>query len=162
MVKTLIELDINGRVHEVAVDARDLLIDVIRKKAGLTGTKKGCGEGDCGACTVLIDGKPELSCIKLAIACQGKKITTIEGLVQEGGTLHPIQQAFVDKGAVQCGFCTPGMVMSAKGLLDRIPHPSEHEIKHEMSGNICRCTGYKKIIEAVQAAADVWSEQGVE
>lgn len=161
MVKTLIELDINGRIYEVAVDARDLLVDVIRKKVGLTGTKKGCGEGDCGACTVLIDGKPELSCIKLAIACQGKKITTIEGLVQEGGKLHPIQQAFVDQGAVQCGFCTPGMVMAAKGLLDRNPHPTQYEIKHEMSGNICRCTGYKKIIEAVEAAAQVWSQEGV-
>lgn len=160
-MKTLIELDINNRVYEVAVDARDLLIDVVRKKVGLTGTKKGCGEGDCGACTVLIDGKPELSCIKLAIACQGKKITTIEGLVQEGGALHPIQQAFVDHGAVQCGFCTPGMVMSAKGLLDRNPHPTQNEIKHELSGNICRCTGYKKIIEAVEAAAEVWSQEGV-
>ena len=160
-MKTLIELDINGRIYEVAVDARDLLIDVVRKKVGLTGTKKGCGEGDCGACTVLIDGKPELSCIKLAISCQGKKITTIEGMVQEGGALHPIQQAFVDHGAVQCGFCTPGMIMSAKGLLDRNPHPTEYDIKHEMSGNICRCTGYKKIIEAVEAAAEVWSKEGV-
>ncbi len=160
-MKTLIELDINGRIYEVAVDARDLLVDVVRKKVGLTGTKKGCGEGDCGACTVLIDGKPELSCIKLAISCQGKKITTIEGMVQEGGALHPIQQAFVDHGAVQCGFCTPGMIMSAKGLLDRNPHPTEYDIKHEMSGNICRCTGYKKIIEAVEAAAEVWSKEGV-
>ncbi len=161
MVKQLIELDINNRVYEVAVDARDLLLDVIRKKVGLTGTKKGCGEGDCGACTVLIDGKPELACIKLAIACQGKKITTIEGLIQEGGALHPIQQAFVDYGAVQCGFCTPGMILSAKGLLDRNPHPTEYDIKHELSGNICRCTGYKKIIEAVEAAAQVWSKEGV-
>ncbi|MDA8212453.1 MAG: (2Fe-2S)-binding protein [Clostridia bacterium] len=160
-MKQLIELDINNRVYEVAVDARDLLLDVIRKKVGLTGTKKGCGEGDCGACTVLIDGKPELACIKLAIACQGKKITTIEGLIQEGGALHPIQQAFVDYGAVQCGFCTPGMILSAKGLLDRNPHPTEYDIKHELSGNICRCTGYKKIIEAVEAAAQVWSKEGV-
>lgn len=160
-MKQLIELDINNRVYEVAVDARDLLVDVIRKKVGLTGTKKGCGEGDCGACTVLIDGKPELACIKLAIACRGKKITTIEGLIQEGGALHPIQQAFVDHGAVQCGFCTPGMILSAKGLLDRNPHPTEYDIKHELSGNICRCTGYKKIIEAVEAAARVWSKEGV-
>ncbi|MHB1405097.1 MAG: (2Fe-2S)-binding protein [Desulfitobacteriaceae bacterium] len=160
-MKTLIELDINNRVYEVAVDARDLLIDVVRKKVGLTGTKKGCGEGDCGACTVLIDGKPELSCIKLAIACQGKKITTIEGLVQEDGALHPIQQSFVDHGAVQCGFCTPGMIMSSKALLDRNPHPTQYDIKHELSGNICRCTGYKKILEAVEAAAEVWSQEGV-
>ena len=160
-MKKLIELDINDRIYEVAVAARDLLIDVIRKKIGLTGTKKGCGEGDCGACTVLIDGKPELSCIKLAIASQGKKITTIEGMVQEGGKLHPIQQAYVDHGAVQCGFCTPGMIMSSKALLDRNPDPTEHDIKHELSGNICRCTGYKRIIEAVEAAALVWSKEGV-
>ncbi|KJR48909.1 Xanthine dehydrogenase iron-sulfur subunit [Desulfosporosinus sp. I2] len=160
-MKTLIELNINDRIYEVAVDARDLLIDVIRKKVGLTGTKKGCGDGDCGACTVLIDGKPELSCIKLAIACQGKKITTIEGLVQEGGVLHPLQQAYVDHGAVQCGFCTPGMIMSSKALLDRNPAPTEQDIKHELSGNICRCTGYKRIIEAVEATAKVWSKEGV-
>lgn len=160
-MKTLIELNINDRIYEVAVDARDLLIDVIRKKVGLTGTKKGCGDGDCGACTVLIDGKPELSCIKLAIACQGKKIMTIEGLVQEGGVLHPLQQAYVDHGAVQCGFCTPGMIMSSKALLDRNPDPTEQDIKHELSGNICRCTGYKRIIEAVEATAKVWSKEGV-
>lgn len=161
MVKQLIELDINNRIYEVAVDARDLLLDVIRKKVGHIGTKKGCGDGDCGACTVLIDGKPELACIKLAIACQGKKITTIEGLAQEGGALHPIQQAFVDHGAVQCGFCTPGMIMSSKALLDRNPNPTKYDIKHELSGNICRCTGYQKIIEAVEAAAKVWSKEGV-
>ena len=161
MVKQLIVLDINGRTYEVAVNAHDLLVDVIRKKVGLFGTKKGCGEGDCGACTVTIDGKPELSCLKLAIACQGKKMTTIEGLVQEGGALHPIQQAFVDHGAVQCGFCTPGMIMSSKALLDRNPNPTQYDIKHELSGNICRCTGYKRIIEAVQAAAEVWSKGGV-
>jgi carbon-monoxide dehydrogenase small subunit len=160
-VKKLIELAINGRVYEIAVNDRDLLLDVIRKKVGLTGTKKGCGEGDCGACTVLIDGKPELACLKLAIACQGKKITTIEGMIQEGGALDPIQQAFADQGAVQCGFCTPGMIMSTKGLLDRNPHPTRLEIKHELSGNMCRCTGYKRIIQAVEAAAAVWSQEGV-
>jgi carbon-monoxide dehydrogenase small subunit len=161
-VKKLIELDINGRIYEVVVDARDLLLDVIRKKVGLIGSKKGCGEGDCGACTVLIDGKAELACLKLAMACQGKRITTIEGMIREGGALHPIQQAFVDQGAVQCGFCTPGMIMSAKGLLDRNPHPTMNEIKHEMSGNICRCTGYKKIVEAVEAAAGILASEGVE
>lgn len=160
-MKQLIELNINDRVYEVAVDARDLLLDVLRKKVGHIGAKKGCGDGDCGACTVLIDGKPELACIKLAIACQGKKITTIEGLAQPGGALHPIQQAFVDHGAVQCGFCTPGMIMSSKALLDRNPNPTQYDIKHELSGNICRCTGYKKIIEAVEAAAKVWSKAGV-
>lgn len=161
-MKKLIELDINGRVYEVAVSDRDLLLDVIRKKVGLTGSKKGCGEGDCGACTVLIDGQAELACIKLAVACQGKKITTIEGMIQPGGALHPIQQAFVDHGAVQCGFCTPGMIMSAKSLLDRIPQPTQFDIKHEMGGNICRCTGYKKIIEAVESAAEVLATKEVE
>ena len=161
-MKKLIELEINGRVYEVAVNPRDLLIDVVRKKVGLTGTKQGCGQGDCGACTVLIDGKAELACLKLAIACQGKKINTVEGMIRDGGALHPIQQAFVDQGAVQCGFCTPGMIMSAKGLLDRNPHPTADEIKHEMSGNICRCTGYKKIIEAVETAAEVIAAEGVQ
>lgn len=162
MKKKLIELEINGRTYEVAVNDRDLLIDVIRKKVGLTGSKKGCGEGDCGACTVLINGNAELACLKLAIACRGKKITTIEGMIQPGGALHPIQQAFVDHGAVQCGFCTPGMIMSAKSLLDRIPQPTMDDIKHEMSGNICRCTGYKRIAEAVEAAAGALANKGVE
>jgi len=160
-VKKMIELDINDRIYEVAVNSKDLLIDVVRKKVGLSGTKQGCGQGDCGACTVLIDGKTELACLKLAIACQGKKIRTIEGMTGEGGALHPIQQAFVDQGAVQCGFCTPGMFMAAKGLLDRNPHPTSDEIKHEMSGNICRCTGYKRIVEAVEKAAVVLAEEGV-
>ncbi|MCL6477452.1 MAG: (2Fe-2S)-binding protein [Peptococcaceae bacterium] len=160
-MKQLIELNINGRIYEVPVDPRDLLVDVIRKKVGLTGTKKGCGQGDCGACTVLIDGKPVLSCITLAIACQGKKITTIEGLVAEDGSLHPIQQSFVDHGAVQCGFCTPGMILTTKALLDRNPRPSKEEIKRGIAGNICRCTGYKKIVEAIGAAAETMSAEGV-
>jgi len=161
LVKQLIELEINGRVYDVAVDARDLLLDVVRKKVGLTGTKKGCGAGDCGACTVLVDGKPYLSCITLAIACNGKKITTVEGLAAPDGSLHPIQQAFVDHGAIQCGFCTPGMIMSAKGLLDRNPKPTELEIKRGIAGNICRCTGYKRIVEAIEAASETMSEEGV-
>ena len=157
----MILLDINNRIYEIPVDPRDLLVDVIRKKVGLTGTKKGCGQGDCGACTVLIDGAPVLSCITLAIACQGKKICTIEGLVDEQGNLHPVQEAFVEHGAVQCGFCTPGMILSAKALLDRIPQPGELEIKRAISGNICRCTGYKKIVEAIGAAAEKISTGGV-
>lgn len=160
-MKQLIELEINGRVYEILVDPRDLLVDVIRKKVGLTGTKKGCGQGDCGACTVLINGEPVLSCITLAITCRGKKITTIEGLAAEDGKLHPVQQSFVDHGAVQCGFCTPGMILSAKALLDRNPKPSEDEIKRGIAGNICRCTGYKKIIEAVSAASETMSAEGV-
>ncbi|RJX29421.1 MAG: (2Fe-2S)-binding protein [Dethiobacter sp.] len=160
-MKQLIELTINNRVYEVPVSPKDLLADVIRDKVGLTGTKKGCGQGDCGACTVLIDGNPVLSCLTLAIACQGRKITTIEGLVAEDGQLHPIQQAYVDHGAVQCGFCTPGMILTSKALLDRNPKPSEEEIKRGISGNICRCTGYKKIVEAIFAAGETISTEGV-
>ncbi len=160
-MKQLIKLDINNQVYEVPVSPKDLLVDIVRKKVGLTGTKKGCGQGDCGACTVLIDGAPVLSCITLAIACQGKKICTIEGLVDEQGNMHPVQDAFVEHGAVQCGFCTPGMILSAKALLDRIPKPGALEIKRAISGNICRCTGYKKIVEAISAAAEKISTGGV-
>lgn len=160
-MKQLITLEINDQVYEVPLNPRDLLSDVIRKKVGLTGTKKGCGQGDCGACTVLVDGKPVLSCLTLAITCQGKKITTIEGLADKTGRLHPIQQAFVDHGAVQCGFCTPGMILSAKALLDRMARPTAEEIKRGIAGNICRCTGYKKIIEAINAAGNIISAEGV-
>jgi aerobic carbon-monoxide dehydrogenase small subunit len=160
-MKQLIELTINNRVYEVPVSPKDLLADIIRDKIGLTGTKKGCGQGDCGACTVLIDGQPVLSCLTLAIACQEKKIDTIEGLVAADGQLHPIQQAYVDHGAVQCGFCTPGMILASKALLDRNPQPSEEEIKRGISGNICRCTGYKKIVEAIFAAGETISSEGV-
>ena len=118
----------------------------------LTGTKKGCGEGDCGACTVLLDGAPALACLTLAISCVGKKIETIEGL-SENGKLHPIQEAFVEKGAIQCGYCTPGMILSAKALLAKNENPTNEEIKYGMAGNFCRCTGYKKIVDAVAEAA---------
>ena len=132
----------------------DILVDVIRKEVGLTGTKKGCGQGDCGACTVLIDGKPQLSCLKLAIACEGKKITTIEGIADpKTGELHPLQKAFLAHGAVQCGFCTPGMIISSKALVDRNPNPTREEIRRELAGNICRCTGYQLIIDAVESYA---------
>lgn len=160
-MKQLIQLDINNTVYDVPVNPRDLLVDVLRKTVGLTGTKKGCGQGDCGACTVLIDGIPVLSCITLAISCQGKKITTIEGLVGESGELHPIQQAFVDYGSIQCGFCTPGMILTTKALLDRNPCPDMEEIKRSIAGNICRCTGYKKIIEAICAVRDSLSKEEV-
>lgn len=160
-MKQLVVLEINGWTYEIPVEPRDLLVDVIRKKVGLNGTKKGCGQGDCGACTVLINGEPVLSCITLAIACQGKKITTIEGLAAADGKLHPIQQSFVDHGAVQCGFCTPGMILTSKALLDKNPKPSEDEIKRGLAGNICRCTGYKKIVEAVSAVSKTMSAEEV-
>jgi carbon-monoxide dehydrogenase small subunit len=151
--KQLIELSINGITYDVVLSPEDLLIDVLRQKLGLTGTKKGCGQGDCGTCTVLIDGRRALACLTLAIACQGKKILTIEGM-EEKGELHPIQQAFIDKGAIQCGYCTPGMVLSAKALLDENPNPTRDEIKLGISGNLCRCTGYEKIVDAVHDAAE--------
>jgi carbon-monoxide dehydrogenase small subunit len=151
-MKTLITLTINGDDHDVAVQPTDFLVDVIRDQVGLTGTKRGCGIGDCGACTVLVDGKPVLSCLTLALSCQGQEIATIEGLARNG-ELHPLQQTFLDAGAVQCGFCTPGMILSAKALLDRIPNPTEDDIKRGLAGNLCRCTGYVKILEAVEQAA---------
>lgn len=151
-MKQLIELNVNGIAYDVIVSPEDLLVDVLRQKLGLTGTKKGCGQGDCGTCTVLIDGRRALSCLTLAIACRGKKILTIEGM-EADGRLHPIQQAFIDKGAIQCGFCTPGMVMAAKALLDENPDPTVEQIKRGLSGNLCRCTGYVKIVDAVQEAA---------
>jgi carbon-monoxide dehydrogenase small subunit len=151
-MKRVIELNINGSAHDVVISPQDLLIDVLRQKLDLTGTKKGCGQGDCGTCTVLIDGRRALACLTLAIACEGRRILTIEGM-EKNGALHPIQQAFIDRGAVQCGYCTPGMVMSAKALLDENPTPTEHEIKLGISGNLCRCTGYVKIVEAVRDAA---------
>ncbi|WZL73865.1 (2Fe-2S)-binding protein [Clostridiaceae bacterium 35-E11] len=159
MKKQLIKLDVNNEIYEVAVTPMDILVDVIRKEIGLTGTKKGCGQGDCGACTVIIDGKTQLGCLKLAIACQGKKITTIEGLADsQTGELHPLQKAFLDHGAVQCGFCTPGMLLSSKALVDQNPNPTKEEIKHALAGNTCRCTGYQLIIEAVDAYAKAVSE----
>lgn len=151
-MKQVIRLHVNGISYEVMISPRDLLVDVLRKQLGFTGTKKGCGHGDCGTCTVLVNEKPILSCLTLAIACQGKEITTIEGLDQDG-VLHPVQQSFVIHGAIQCGFCTPGMVLSAKALLDQNSTPTEEQIRRGLSGNLCRCTGYAKIIEAVEALA---------
>lgn len=155
MKKQLIELDINNEIYALRVAPTDILADVLRKEAGLTGTKKGCGQGDCGACTVIIDDKAVLSCLTLAIACQGKKITTIEGIAdQKTGKLNPIQEAFLNHGAVQCGFCTPGMVLSSYNLLSHNPHPTNAEIRRALSGNLCRCTGYVLILEAVEACAE--------
>lgn len=145
-----IELIVNGEPYQVTVKPADSLLRVIRERLGLMGTKNGCNVGECGACTVLIDGMPVRSCLILAIAAGGKRITTIEGLAR-GEELHPLQKAFVDYGAIQCGFCTPGMVLSAHALLNENPDPSEEEIKEALAGNLCRCTGYTKILEAVKA-----------
>jgi carbon-monoxide dehydrogenase small subunit len=138
----------------VEVDAKDLLLLVLREKLGLTGTKEGCGTGECGACTVLVNGEPVNSCLYLAVRADGKSVLTIEGLAQ-GGQLHPLQQAFIDNAAVQCGFCAPGMLLSAKALLDRNPRPTEREIREGIAGNICRCTGYVKVVKAIQQASTV-------
>ena len=151
-MKQLVELHINGQRCDVIVSPRDLLVDVLRKKAALIGPKKGCGEGQCGACTVLMDGQPVVSCLTLAIGCHGKKIITVEGLAPEG-RLTPLQQSFVDLGAIQCGFCTPGMLLSATALLQENPDPTDAEIRGALTGNLCRCTGYSKIVEAIQEAA---------
>jgi carbon-monoxide dehydrogenase small subunit len=155
-VKEQIRLRVNGRDHDLLVEPHRTLLEVLRDGLGLTGTKHNCLAGECGACTVLIDGKPVLSCLTLAVSVQDMEITTIEGLAR-GNNLHPIQKAFVDYGAIQCGFCTPGMILSAKALLDENPDPTEEEVKYGLAGNLCRCTGYVKIIEAVLAAAETMS-----
>jgi aerobic carbon-monoxide dehydrogenase small subunit len=153
MAKIAVTLKVNGEEKELLIKEDALLIDVLRDEIGYTGTKRGCGEGECGTCTVLIDGRPVNSCLILAALVQGKEITTIEG-VGTPENLHPIQQAFVDEGAIQCGFCTPGMVMSTKALLDREKNPDEQQIRKALSGNLCRCTGYVKIVNAVKKAAE--------
>jgi carbon-monoxide dehydrogenase small subunit len=147
-----IKLKVNGQEYELSVPLHRTLLEVIREELGLTGTKEGCSLGECGACTIIMDGKTVNSCLVLASEADGKEITTVEGLAN-GDELHPIQQAFIDHGGFQCGFCTPGMIMSAKALLDANPHPTEAEIKKAISGNFCRCTGYTKIIESIKAAA---------
>ena len=152
MKKKLIELQVNGEGHSVAVKPNDTLLDALRDHLGLVGTKEGCSIGECGACTVLLNGRAVLSCLTLALDAVGMEITTIEG-VSQGESLDPIQQAFVDHGAVQCGFCTPGMILTAKELLTRQKKPSAEQIKEAISGNFCRCTGYTKIVEAIRAAA---------
>jgi carbon-monoxide dehydrogenase small subunit len=151
-MKHQLSLTVNGELYEVQVEAETTLLDLIRDSLGLTGTKKGCNEGDCGACTVLMDGEPVNSCMLLAVEADGREVITIEGIAR-GRELHPLQKAFVEKGAVQCGYCTPGMVLAAKSLLDENSQPTEEEIRHALSGNLCRCTGYAKIVEAVKAAA---------
>jgi len=153
--KKMIKLMINGREHALEVGTNETLVEVLRERLRLTGTKIGCNRGECGACTVLIDGEAVLSCLTLAIECEGKEILTIEGLEDpKTGELDPIQEAFVENFGIQCGFCTPGMVMSAKALLDRNPNPSEAEVKEGIQGNLCRCTGYTQIVESILAASE--------
>jgi aerobic carbon-monoxide dehydrogenase small subunit len=151
-MKTVITLDVNGEPREALADSRDTLLELLRDRLGLTGTKEGCSNGNCGACTVLIDGDPVCACLVLAAEAMGTKVTTIEG-VATGNTLHPVQAAMIKFGGTQCGFCTPGVVLSAVALLERSASPSETEIRHAIAGNICRCTGYGKIVEAIQAIA---------
>jgi len=151
--------NVNGQQYTVEIEEDLRLLDLIRNTLHLTGTKEGCGEGECGACTVLMDGDIVNSCLVLAFQAEGKKIETIESLDRTDGTLHPIQQAFLEEGAVQCGFCTPGMVLSAKALLDKNPDPSEFDIRESISGNLCRCTGYNKIAEAIEKAADTLKKE---
>lgn len=151
-MKQLIVLKVNGEAYEVAVEPRMTLLDILRDNLGLTGTKKACDLGNCGSCTVLLDGKPVVSCLLLAVDARGRDILTIEGLAKNG-QLHPLQQAFIDYSALQCGFCTPGMLLSAKALLDSNPEPTEDEVKEAISGNLCRCTGYGNIVEAILKVA---------
>lgn len=159
MKKEIAEFIVNGKSYEVILEPYMTLLDVLREQLGLTGTKCGCRNGDCGACTVLMDGRPILSCLTLAATAKGRNILTIEGLVK-GNTLHPIQKAFIDSGAIQCGFCTPGMILSTKALLDGNSDPTVEEVKAALAGNLCRCTGYVKIIDAVLDAAKTMREGG--
>ena len=154
MSTEVLALTVNGRARRVAAPGSALLLEVLRDELGLTGTKQGCDGGECGACTVLVDGEPRLACITLAASVAGKHVETVEGLVQSG-RMSRLQQAFHEKLGTQCGFCTPGMVMAAEALLRKVPNPSEAQIREALSGNLCRCTGYVKIVESVQAASGV-------
>lgn len=149
MKHTTISLNVNGEDYSIRVSDNRTLLQAIRDDLGLTGTKEGCGVGECGACTVLVDGQPVNSCLVLAVEMDGREISTVEGLARDGA-LDPLQQAFIEEGAVQCGFCTPGMLMTAKGLLNKNPAPTEDEIRSAIEGNLCRCTGYEPIIRAIK------------
>lgn len=151
--KRIVKLTVNNELFEVAINLNRTLLEVLREELSLTGTKESCGQGACGSCTVLLDGLPVRSCLLLAVEAEGREITTIEGLSQ-GEKLHPVQEAFVEHHAIQCGFCSPGMILTAAALLEVNPKPTEDEIRHALSGNICRCTGYAKIIGAVKSLAD--------
>ena len=149
-MKQVIELKVNGDTYDVLVAPNNTLLEVLREKLGLMGTKRGCDLGACGACTVLINGEAYLACVMLAVDARGKDILTIEGLA-EGGELHPLQSAFVENGGLQCGFCTPGMILTAQAILNEEQQPTEEVIKKKMAGNLCRCTGYKKVVEAIMS-----------
>lgn len=153
-MKKIIHFNLNGHEVSAEVESHRMLLQVLRETFEMTGTKEGCGQGECGACTVLIDGITVNACLYPAFEVEGRTVTTVEGLLGEGNRLHPIQEAFVENGGVQCGFCTPGMVMSAKALLDEKPHPSQEEIKEGIAGNLCRCTGYVQIVESIKKAAE--------
>jgi aerobic-type carbon monoxide dehydrogenase small subunit (CoxS/CutS family) len=154
-----VSFTLNGRLQELEVEPHELLLDVVRERLGLTGAKLSCDVQVCGACTLLVDGRPVSSCTTLAFEVRGRSVLTIEGLARDG-KLHPLQEAFIEYGGFQCGFCTPGMILAAKALLDENPKPTEDELKHFMHGNICRCTGYKKIIESIMAAAEKMGSAG--
>ena len=157
--KAVVSLMVNGESTEVAFAPYKTLLEVLREDLGLTGTKHGCELGECGACAVLVDGEPKLSCLVLALECQGKSVETVEGLA-DGPNLHPLQAAFADLGAAQCGYCTPGILMTAKALLEKEKAPSRERIQEAVSGNLCRCTGYQQIFEAIEEAARVMSDEG--
>jgi len=160
MSKEKIQIEVNGKIAVLEVQPDELLVDVLRKNLGLMGTKVGCRAGECGACSVILNGQVVPSCLIPAMKADGGKITTVEGL-EEDGKLHPLQRAFVEKGAIQCGFCTPGMLLSAKNLLEQNPHPTLEEIKTAISGVLCRCTGYQKILHAIQETSETMKDRGV-
>lgn len=158
-MKVDVAFEVNGFPVSVSVEPQARLIDVLRGELGLLGTKEGCGNGECGACTVLVDGKAQVSCLLPAVELEGRKVVTIEGLSRPGGKLSAVQQAFVDRGGIQCGFCSPGMILSATALLRENPRPTDQEIREALTGNLCRCTGYAQIIESIRAAAERQAEQ---
>ena len=153
MIKKIVKLKVNGDFYEVIVKPNMTLLELLREGLGFTGTKKGCNEGECGSCTVILEGKPVNSCMVLGLEADGKEVITIEGLAK-GDELHPLQKAFIDNAAIQCGFCTPGMILSAKALMDNDSNPTDTEIKEAIAGNICRCTGYISIVEAIKVVRD--------
>lgn len=153
MRKHAINVTINGEQYDLDVSPNELLVNVVRETVGLTGTKYACGTGQCGACTVVVDGEPVLGCLTLAVTVDGAEITTIEGVAAPDGSLDPLQEAFLDSNAIQCGYCTPGMVLVGRDLLEKIPDPDEDQIRHHIKGNICRCTGYNGIVRAIKKCA---------